>query len=120
MASILEIVTSKGNKLIDINNIKFIKAAKKNSIIYLNDQSSIQAKHMLKWYIKHLPVPEFYRCHRNIIVNCTFVEFYYSCTIILQGDIRLPLSRIKRYFFIKLRTSNLDCLPDWMLQMLTE
>ena len=98
MDSILEILTPKGKKLIDIDSIKYILAANRNCIIYFNDNSSMQSSHLLKWFTKRLPEPDFYRCHRTIIVNCNYVDYYSFCTIILKGDIRLPLSRFKGHF----------------------
>jgi two-component system, LytTR family, response regulator len=92
---VIEIKTSNGLKIICLKNVLFIEAARKCSIIYFDDKSSIVAYHMLKWFDNYLFKPCFFRCHNSYIINCCFVDFYNNKGIILKDKQEIPLSRNK-------------------------
>ena len=104
--AVIEIRTTKGIKLISTGRIIFIQSEKKGTIIHLSEDEDIQATHLLKWYSKQLPMPEFFRCHNSYIINCKLVDFIRSSDIILLGGYKIPLSR--RYH--KLFKENLKLL----------
>ena len=89
----LEVKTPEGLKVICIKNILYVKAARKCSIVYLDDLNTIITYHLLKWYNKYLLNPCFFRCHNSYIVNCRFVDCFYNKTITLKDKNRIPLSR---------------------------
>ncbi len=96
---LLEVSTNKGLKLVSIHDIHFIKASNKGSIIYMNDSENFLTKHSLDLYIKQLPLPYFFRCHRKFIVNCKFVDCFSFCQLILKDNIRIPIARTKKKQF---------------------
>ena len=98
---ILEVNTGRGNKLISITDLQYIKAANKCTIIFFDDFSNIKTNHLLKWFVFILPKPEFIRCHNSFIVNCQRVDYYCSNEIILKRMVRIPLSRNKKQHFKK-------------------
>ena len=95
----IEIKTSKGYKIICIKNILYIEAARKCSIIYLDNTELIITYHLLKWYERYLLKPYFFRCHNSYIINCQFVDFYWNEGITLTNSSRIPISRNKVALF---------------------
>lgn len=89
----LEVKTSVGLKVLYIKNIIYIEAARKFSIVYLDDHNIIITYHMLKWYNSYLFKPYFFRCHNSYIVNCKVVDYYCNNTITLKNKKKIPLSR---------------------------
>jgi len=92
---VLEIKTYRGIKYIPVIRIIYIKAEKKESVIYLNDNKVVNAKYLLKWYSDLLSPPDFFRCHNSYIINCQYVDCFCSKEIILVNNIHIPLSRNK-------------------------
>lgn len=95
----IEVKTSRGFKIISSNNIIYIEAARKCSIVHLNTTACVITYHLLKWYDKYLPEPHFFRCHNSYIVNCKYVDCYCNKTIILKDKDKIPLSRNKMWSF---------------------
>jgi two-component system, LytTR family, response regulator len=95
----LEVKTPSGYKVICIKDILYVVAARKFSIVYLNDNNIIITYYLLKWYDKYLLTPPFFRCHHSYIVNCQFVDFYCNKRITLKNMIKIPLSRNKIWSF---------------------
>ena len=95
----LEIKTPAGLKVIGTMNILYVEAAKKCSIIYLNDQNSVITYHLLKWFNNNLLKPYFFRCHNSYIVNCLFVDCYCNQTVTLINKKKVPLSRNRKLLF---------------------
>jgi two-component system LytT family response regulator len=91
--------TVTGNSYITISKILCIIAEGKHSNIFIIDSEYIKTNHLLKWYCKHLPESDFYRCHKSAIVNCRYVECLCGNCIIVKGGKRVPLSRIKKDSF---------------------
>jgi DNA-binding LytR/AlgR family response regulator len=58
-----EVKTPDGLKVICIKHILYVEAARKCSIVYLDDLNTIITYHLLKWYGKYLLKPFFFRCH---------------------------------------------------------
>lgn len=98
---ILAINAVKGLKIILVENIVFIKAFNKGSIIYLNNSEIIETKEILKNYSNNLPLPWFFRCHNSFMVNCRFVDCFSGNQVILKDNRRFPLSRRKKELFKK-------------------
>lgn len=92
---IFEVKTSAGYKIIDSNNLVFLEAKGKFTIIHFEDHSQIITYHMLKWYTEYLFEPFFFRCHRSYSINCSYVNYYTSKEIIMIDGTIVPLSRDK-------------------------
>lgn len=96
---VFEVKTSLGYKIIDSDNIVFLEAKGKFTIIHFDDHSKLITYHMLKWYTKFIFEPFFFRCHKSYIINCSFVEYYTCIGIILKDCTKIPLSRSKTFSF---------------------
>lgn len=90
---VFEVKTSIGYKIIDSNNIVFLEAKGKFTIIHLDDQSQLITYHMLKWYTKYLFEPHFFRCHNSYSINCSYANCYTNKKIIMIEGSKVPLSR---------------------------
>lgn len=90
---IFEVKTSIGYKIIDSNNILFLEAKGKFTIIHFVDQSYIITYHLIKWYNNHLFEPYFFRCHNSYSINCSYVNCYNSKEIVMVEGTKVPLSR---------------------------
>ena len=95
----LEVKTSNGLKIIHTKDILFIEAAKKCSIVYFTDLSSLITFHLLKWYEIQLLKPFFFRCHNSFIINCRYVDCYNHSKVSLKRQKKIPLSRKKTKSF---------------------
>jgi DNA-binding LytR/AlgR family response regulator len=93
----LQVRTRLGSKYIRQDSIIYIKADNKSSIVYFENSTSIQTSHLLKWYQIRLPKTHFNRCHHSFIVNCRKIEYFCGNSIISKGNIRIPLSRNRRF-----------------------
>ena len=91
--STLEINTALGHQVIILTRVRYIKAFNKKSRIYFTDDTSLISNHLLKWFQEHLPYPQFFRCHKSIIVNCNFIMSYNYSNIVINSKLRLPISR---------------------------
>jgi two-component system LytT family response regulator len=99
---LLEVKSIIGTKIININNILYIKASNKNSVIYFDNQKTIKTIHLIKWYEKRLPKPEFYRCHNSYVVNCLQIDYFCTGSLILIGNCRIPMSRSRKQNLISI------------------
>lgn len=93
---VLEIKTAKGIKYISQNRLIYVKAENRGTMLLLNNSDRIFTKHLIKWYEKFLFNPEFFRCHNSYIVNCRYFDCLCSSEIILNEQIRIPLSRNRK------------------------
>ncbi len=98
---LLEIKTVNGYKLLNINNIIYVKSEGKLCLVFLENQSSLIAYHLLKWFEQHLTNPTYFRCHNSFLINNYFVECYYKHLIILKWNHKIPISRTRKVSFIK-------------------
>jgi len=97
---ILEVKTSKGNQLIVLVEILYLKADNKHSIIYLTNLISVYTNHQLKWYEEKLPEPLFCRCHNSYMVNCLYVDCTCGNNAILKvNNTYVPISRDKMQYY---------------------
>ena len=96
---VFEVKTSKGYKMIDSNNIVFLEAKGKFTIIHFVDQSDIITYHLLKWYFNYQFEPYFFRCHNSYAINCSYVNYYNSKEIVMADGTIVPLSRSKASSF---------------------
>ena len=92
---VLEVKTSLGFKIFDSNNIVFLEAKGKFTIVHLDDQSEIITYHPLKWYTENFSEPYFFRGHHSYSINCSCVNCYSSKEIIMKDGSKVPLSRGK-------------------------
>ncbi|MBN1951002.1 MAG: LytTR family transcriptional regulator DNA-binding domain-containing protein [Bacteroidales bacterium] len=90
---VLEVKTSLGYKIIAINNIVFLEAKGKFTIIHVDDQSEIITYHLLKWYTENFSEPYFFRCHYSYLINCSYVNCYTYKEIVMKDGSKVPLSR---------------------------
>lgn len=90
---LIEVKTPEGFKVLRINSILYIEAARKCSIVHLVDFNTIITYHMLKWYEKKLMKYDFFRCHISYIINCRFIDCYNNKVIILKNKIKISLAR---------------------------
>jgi len=95
-----EVKTDAGFRILTANDILYVKASGKFSIIFLKDQTEIIAYHLLKWFEKYLKEPLFFRCHKSFLVNCQYVDGYCNKKIILLSKEEILLSR-KRIILFK-------------------
>lgn len=93
LGSLVEISTQRGKKIININQIAYIKANNKYSFIYLSSSESISTTHLLKWFENILPESLFFRCHKSYMINYRYVDCFTNITIILTRNILIPMSR---------------------------
>jgi DNA-binding LytR/AlgR family response regulator len=90
---ILEIHSIKGDRLISINEILYIKAQDKGSIIHLLDNDFIETRYLLNLFCNVLPTPYYFRCHKSYIINCIFVDCHTYSEVILKENERIPFQR---------------------------
>lgn len=95
----IEVKTPKGFKILYLQNLIYVRAEKKFSIIFLTDDIDLITFHSLKWFEERLLKPSFFRCHNSYIVNCKFIDFYKQNEIKLKGGERILLARNKKSMF---------------------
>jgi DNA-binding LytR/AlgR family response regulator len=101
LTSVLNVKTARGNKLINLEEILYLEAKDKHSLIYLINSVCIETHHLLKWYEDKLPVPEFCRCHHSFIVNCFYVDCTCGYSVVLEkNNIRIPVSRDRKQYYL--------------------
>jgi two-component system LytT family response regulator len=102
--NLLELNSPDGKCLIKVEDIVYIRAANKCSYIYLTDNRRITVRCLLKDLEKLLSEEQFFRCHKSYIIYYKYVEYFCSNVIIMKGNNRISLSRIKKnIFFDKLK-----------------
>jgi two-component system LytT family response regulator len=97
---VLEVKTAKGNQLIILAEILYLKADNKHTIVYLINFNCVSTNHQLRWYEEKLPEHLFCRCHNSYIVNC----FYIDCTcgnraVLKVNNASVPISRDKMQYY---------------------
>lgn len=93
VSQVIEIKTTRGLVFIQTKHILFIKAKRKFSILYLDNDKSIVSFHMLSRFNKFLVPPCFYRCHNSYIVNCHWVESISNRKLFLLNKQVIPVSK---------------------------
>ena len=94
-----EVKTDSGFRILTANDILYVRASGKFSIIFLKDQTEIIAYHLLKWFENYLDEPLFFRCHKSFLVNCQYVDCYCNKKIILLSKKEILLSRHRILLF---------------------
>lgn len=95
----IEIKCKIGIKFIQSQEILYVEAANKHSIIYTATEKRIETLHLLKWYEDKLLEPTFLRVHDSFIINCQYVDYINYKHIILIGNIKIPISRYRKCYF---------------------
>lgn len=99
-ASILKVRTLKGDCIIHIYEILYLKANNKNTMVYLLNGDIVETRQQLKWFEKRLSMPLFCRCHYSYIVNCHYVEFICgNSTILKLNQVYIPVARERKQFY---------------------
>lgn len=91
---LLEVCLPSTNMIIPVHSIMYIEAARKGSIITINDKdkTKIRDNNLLKTYEALLTDLNFFRLHRKYVVNLFFIESYCSQQVILVENLCIPLS----------------------------
>lgn len=92
----IEIKTDEGLVVINASQILYIKAEKKFSVVFFNDDTTLIAYRMLKWFEQFLSPPSFFRSHNSYLINCLHVSAINYCSVIMKNKIRIPISRRKK------------------------
>lgn len=99
----LALLHAHGIKLIDCNNILFIKADGNYSEVHTSDQQRYIATKTLKHFADGLQESGFIRCHQSYLINTRHIDSVVADEenkIWLSNGQRIPLSR-RRYADIK-------------------
>lgn len=91
--TVIALKTQKGNKPLNINEILYLEASNKHTLIHLIDGQCIETNHLLKQHEEKLPRPLFCRCHNSYIVNNVHVECINGSYVYLTIPAIIPLSR---------------------------
>lgn len=94
-----EVKTSLGYKIINSDDIIFLEAKGKFTIIHFDNHSKLITYHLLKWYTKYLIEPYFLRCHKSYTINCSFINHYTNKEIVMIEGSKVPLSSNRAYSF---------------------
>ena len=98
--TIIKLKTQKGNKPLNFNEILYLKASNKQTLIYLIEGRCIETNHLLKQYGEKLPRPLFCRCHNSYILNNLNVECINGNFVYLTNQAIIPLSRKWKQMFM--------------------
>lgn len=93
--------TQKGTLLINYNELLYLNACNKHTLIYLIDGQCVETNHLLKWYEDKLPRPLFCRCHNSFILNNLYVECINESQVFLNNQNIVPLSRKWKQLFLE-------------------
>ncbi len=92
-SQVFEVKTDHGIKVVNARHILFIKAERKFSVIYFDDDSSLIVYHMLNWFEEFLFLPCFFRCHVSYIINYCHVSSVDHTRVIMTDRSLVPVSR---------------------------
>jgi two-component system LytT family response regulator len=98
--TIIALKTQKGKKSLNFNEILYLEASNKHTLIYLLDGRCFDSNHMLKQLEEELPTSLFCRCHNSYIVNNVYVECINGSLVYLTNQAVIPLSRKWKQLFI--------------------
>jgi len=96
---------AKGIKIVEDNDISYLKANGNCTEIYFDDSQRYLDTRTLKIYEEILTERKFFRIHKSYIINLKYLKEYLSEDghfAILDGDIRLPIARNRLSTFLKL------------------
>ncbi|HEX3009948.1 MAG TPA: LytTR family transcriptional regulator DNA-binding domain-containing protein [Bacteroidales bacterium] len=100
-SQLIRVTIENGSKPIKLEEILFIKAHDKHSIICFTDYETLETNHLLKWYEEKLPDNSFCRCHDSFIVSFHHVECVSGNSFLMQKSFTqkaqyVPISEKKR------------------------
>jgi Response regulator of the LytR/AlgR family len=99
-ASILKVKTIKGDLILHVYEILYLKAINKNTLVHLINGDTLETRQQLKWYEERLNMPMFCRCHYSYIVNCYYVEYICgNSTILKPNQVFIPVARERKQFY---------------------
>jgi two-component system, LytTR family, response regulator len=97
---IVEFMTDKGEKSIDLFTLVYMKGQKKFTLFYTKSLECIVVHKSLNKLEKILPSPDFCRCHKSYIINCLYADCTCHDMILLKmKNCMVPLSRGKKQFY---------------------
>jgi len=94
--SMITVNTSQGKKKINTGSITYIRSDGRKVDLYLEDNTSLRASHLLKWFGERLEGDDFSRCHKSYIVNMQKVDYFCYEYLILDNKEWIPVSRRMR------------------------
>lgn len=102
----LTISINGGQMRLDINQIYYIESQRHNIALY-TDKGMFLTAGPLKKFEADLISKGFFKCHNAYLVNLRHVMKILQNTVMLSGDIELPISRTRKKVF-------LDTLTDYL------
>ena len=99
LPEVFEVKTTDGVIVLRTSQILYIKAERKFSLIFFDDNSSLIVFHMLSWFENFLCPPCFCRSHNSYLINCCHVYSVHHSNVILNDKIHIPMSRKKMNHF---------------------
>ncbi len=92
-SDVITVNSHSGKKNICADSIVYIKSEGKKTELFLEDDTSVVACHLLKWFGERLEAKGFKRCHKSYIVNLQKVDYYCYEYLILGNKEWIPVSR---------------------------
>lgn len=81
--------------LVDVRDIVYIQAMKKNTVLYLTDKS-VETPYSLKYWLEKLSENDFCQVHKSFIVSLHYIMKVEIDEVVLHGrECSVPLSRRK-------------------------
>jgi len=105
----IKIRTRLGYKFVNTEEILYIKAENKESVIYLKNKGEILTTHLLKWYCERLSSKLFFRCHNSYIINISKVAVYTrkEITLITGSVIPFGIGKLVQFENVCLKGNSL-------------
>ncbi len=96
--NVMLIHTDEGNLYIKTNQIMYLEAFNKQTLIYTKEKMYVFNETLSSAETK-LPPKQFFRCHRSFCINFAFTESFNSKEITLTNGKKIPLSKRKQNLF---------------------
>ncbi len=88
------------NKKIYYREIVYFESINRYVYIYLNNGKIIKNSNTLEYWGMQLKDLQFFQIYRSIIINLNYISGYNSEDVILNNNVKLPISRRNRKEFI--------------------
>jgi len=98
--SVIIINTKSGKVGIKLNQIVYIKVSDKNSWIFLVNGEKRESTNAFGKIYLELPKPDFFKCHRSYIINCSYIKSFTNKGLIVDKNTIIPLSKKLYNFFV--------------------
>lgn len=95
------IPTQDGLEFVKVSSIVHFKGDNGYTQIHFSDRKSILSSHSIGYFDKILGSKDFYLIHKSHLINLNYIEKYHNeGYVILEGNIKLQVSRNKRKVFL--------------------